>query len=1032
MPFRGISLEPIHKNIQVRLEELKRAHSYAIDDTKKITPGGTEYTIKGTAKYDPNAHLNLSKKTVWYSLRSNSTYFNVNDKQVSPNFSRLGPYWDNSTFKKGFPSWEYRTARPDFNNTPPPGVESISITTKGSMGSIKTADIKLKIFHPDDLEHIEYGYLMPGITLFLEWGWSGQTPMQQDLYDSYKGTSSKYLEEAIIKKKLGLISSEPIIKANQTDQDDVDVIALKPGQYDGMLGVITKFNWSLDTDGGYTATISIISPNSLVMGIQLESSQLAATKNTGYTLENGVYIEATKRKGDEWISATSKVSISDGEFLTRWVSKKLDLEGKIPKQHLVDQSGASGKRNEEIHRLNKGIARHEEIKKSLNKKLTEIESNLIIYSQPATDVMTGTVLANQDPQKQKLKQEEAAKEEAQKRIATAEWEIEWREGEIKKIESTPIEVDKTTDAKNTDAIEPTETYGIAGETAGVVYFSSFGVDSIFRGTTYFEKDGKILGKKRKCKFLLADPDGKYTRNGDPVTYSWQSSAGDIHDKLSEGAVLAARGWIRKDGTDEPTEADYVSWRWIEDFLLTLCAPTENEKPVISLSSTFIGASGGEEKYYSNQCINHPCIMSMDPNVCILTDKQSDAHIERVKSILGDESDEGHFPTAEFDVLIKNEGRFFTNDIQESEITQFGNYSSGNIRDILVNTKHLISVFKSQRSFEGFVTTLLADINDACGNPWDFTLQANESDSHVLQVVDKNYVMGSTTDASPLNPYLDGAKSLSAKKEEQLEPSTFTKHYRFKGIGSGNILKTVSMASKLPKAVASMAFISNKNLSANTADKNANAFNIYGDQVIDDFYSGNLGAVKKSPEKLAEEFIEKKKNLFSNWGTTFKDLFIHNKEQGGTLSPRQTQKQIVNTLVFGSKLHLKDKMQKEAVTSPRLLPLELTLTLDGISGIYQGNSLTMDVVADGGVLPNRYKDKVVFQITKVSNGISDSGWQTTLTCMMRMIPLEERKGILGEEYTTSLEGPEKNEIKVEVGLKTHHWDTFEPTAPKSPY
>ena len=298
---------------------------------------------------------------------------------------------------------------------------------------------------------------------------------------------------------------------------------------------------------------------------------------------------------------------------------------------------------------------------------------------------------------------------------------------------------------------------------------------------------------------------------------------------------------------------------------------------------------------------------------------------------------------------------------------------------------------------------MADINDACGNPWDFILQANESDSHVLQVVDKNYVMGSTTDASPLNPYLDGAKSLSAKKEEQLEPSTFTKHYRFKGIGSGNILKTVSMASKLPKAVASMAFISNKNLSSNTADKNANAFNIYGDQVIDGFYSGNLGAVKKSPEKLSEEFIEKKKNLFSNWGATFKDLFIHNKEQGGTLSPRQTQKQIVNTLVFGSKLHLKDKLQKEAVTSPRLLPLELTLTLDGISGIYQGNSLTMDVVEDGGVLPNRYKDKVLFQITKVNNGISDSGWQTTLTCMMRMIPQKERSIMGGLMQAISIKG-----------------------------
>jgi hypothetical protein len=950
MSFRGISLEPIHKNIQVRLNQLKEQHSFATGSENNAFGFGVQ-SIGGKENY-----LELSKKTVWYSLRSNAKFIGFQNNITSPNFSKLGPHWDNSTFGpiKGFPSWKTRTARPDFNFTPPPGVESISVTTKGSMGSIKTADIKLKIFHPDDLQHIEYAYLMPGITLFLEWGWSGQTPIPQDEYEDLKGKTTKMLEEAIIRKKLGLAKGKTIVQANQTNQSEEDIKALNPGQYDGMLGVVTKFNWSLDADGGYTITVSMISPNSLVMGIQLESSQLGATKTTGYKKEDGKYVKTTAKVGNKIQIKTTKSSISDGEFLIRLISKKLDEMGKLPLQYPVESD-----RDAKIDRAIK-----------LNEDNIKVQEEYIegqgIYSKASLGY---TVQDN---------------EEAQVRIAEAKQNIKEMEDNIKRYEDSKDKNDQTTEGETTGAKNSTSSYAIEGDDRNVIYFASSPIIETLPENNYFEKIGNIFGKTdRKCRFLVAPIDGVYSRNDSTHSaFSWQK--GDA--AVTEGAVLAARGWIRKDGDDSHTTNDYVSWRWIEDVLLNICAPREGKgmgKPVISLNSTFIGTDGSDEKYYSNQCINHPCIMSMDPHVCMLTDKQSDAHIERVKAILGDQ-----YPK-EVPTIEAKEGRFFTADIGEKAITQFGNYSSGNIRDILVNTKHVISVLNSERSFEGFVTTLLGDINDACGNPWDFILQANDSDSHVLQVVDKNYVMGSKTEKRELNPYLEGVKSLSSKDEEALEPSSYSKHYRFKGIGSGNILKTVSMASKLPKAVASMAFISNKNLSSNTADKNANSFNIYGDQIIDSFYSGNLGKKAKDESEIKKDFIEKKENLIADWATTFINLFVKTPERKDSLSPRQAQKQIVNNLVFGSKLHLDGNMQKNVVASPRLLPLELSLTLDGISGIYQGNSLTMDVVIDGGVLPDRYQDKVLFQITKVSNSISDSGWTTNLTCMMRMIPQKER-------------------------------------------
>ena len=61
-----------------------------------------------------------------------------------------------------------------------------------------------------------------------------------------------------------------------------------------------------------------------------------------------------------------------------------------------------------------------------------------------------------------------------------------------------------------------------------------------------------------------------------------------------------------------------------------------------------------------------------------------------------------------------------------------------------------------------------------------------------------------------------------------------------------------------------------------------------------------------------------------------------------------------------------------------------MTIDGVSGIYQGNSLRVASVSEGGPMPDRYKGKVVFQVTKVGQNVGDGGWETKLTCMMRLV------------------------------------------------
>jgi hypothetical protein len=62
--------------------------------------------------------------------------------------------------------------------------------------------------------------------------------------------------------------------------------------------------------------------------------------------------------------------------------------------------------------------------------------------------------------------------------------------------------------------------------------------------------------------------------------------------------------------------------------------------------------------------------------------------------------------------------------------------------------------------------------------------------------------------------------------------------------------------------------------------------------------------------------------------------------------------------------------------PVLIPLELELTIDGIGGIYPGNSYHSNYV------PNRYKDEAIFQCFDVNHNVDSSGWTVILQGKMR--------------------------------------------------
>jgi hypothetical protein len=147
----------------------------------------------------------------------------------------------------------YDTWDKDYGVVPMPGILSADIKALNK-GSIKKADIKIKCWSKKQFEIIDKLYLRLGYIMLLEWGWSHQVTGEN---------------------KWELVGDTIINHAWWEDKDDERDIYYWLAQikkyriaynanYDGLIGKVTNFNWSIDSDGAYDITINLISPGDVI------------------------------------------------------------------------------------------------------------------------------------------------------------------------------------------------------------------------------------------------------------------------------------------------------------------------------------------------------------------------------------------------------------------------------------------------------------------------------------------------------------------------------------------------------------------------------------------------------------------------------------------------------------------------------------------------------------------------------------------------------------------------------------------------
>jgi hypothetical protein len=137
-------------------------------------------------------------------------------------------------------SW-VKLAYGDFGYTPIPGIISADIKAL-TRGSLKKATVKFKVHNKQQFDIVDVLYMRLGYTVLLEWG--------NSMYTS-NGTNRQLVQQTIIEDSVRFFSSG--YESGKSYRDMLPVIEFYrnkyEGNYDGLLGKVSNFNWSFQSDG---------------------------------------------------------------------------------------------------------------------------------------------------------------------------------------------------------------------------------------------------------------------------------------------------------------------------------------------------------------------------------------------------------------------------------------------------------------------------------------------------------------------------------------------------------------------------------------------------------------------------------------------------------------------------------------------------------------------------------------------------------------------------------------------------------------
>ncbi len=139
---------------------------------------------------------------------------------------------------------------------PMPGITGVDISSKSAYGSVRIANVTFNCWDIKQLELFELLYMRPGFLLLLEWGWlpyldnKGNIQTNIQPYDIFSDRP----------KNISLQDRLREVYQNSKKHD---------ANYEGILGYIKNYDWSIRPDGGYDCRTEIISTGEILESLKI-------------------------------------------------------------------------------------------------------------------------------------------------------------------------------------------------------------------------------------------------------------------------------------------------------------------------------------------------------------------------------------------------------------------------------------------------------------------------------------------------------------------------------------------------------------------------------------------------------------------------------------------------------------------------------------------------------------------------------------------------------------------------------------------
>ena len=153
----------------------------------------------------------------------------------------------------------------DYGFVPPPGLISADVKSL-NRGALRDATINLVCHSATQFEIIDQLYLRLGYSMLLEWGWS--TYFDND--DDYQNATTQV--DVVNKFLTAGTDQKSLLEEIQKQREASD------GNYDAMFGLVKNFSWSLEKDGSYNITLSLVSVGDVIESLKGNVSHPAASQ----------------------------------------------------------------------------------------------------------------------------------------------------------------------------------------------------------------------------------------------------------------------------------------------------------------------------------------------------------------------------------------------------------------------------------------------------------------------------------------------------------------------------------------------------------------------------------------------------------------------------------------------------------------------------------------------------------------------------------------------------------------------------------